>query len=66
MEDRSNKNTGTIQPTNRENKKIQETAYYLAEKNGFKGKSTDYWLEAERQVKGQTGGNVTNIGNKKC
>ncbi len=65
MENFSKKNTNPNQPTNAEIKKIQETAYYLAEKNGFKGNSTYYRLEAERQVKGQAGCNVTNIGNRK-
>lgn len=47
-----------------DNRKISEAAYYLAEKNGFKGSQTDYWLEAERQLKRQTN-QYTNTLNKK-
>ncbi|HSH87741.1 MAG TPA: DUF2934 domain-containing protein [Methylophilus sp.] len=29
---------------------IEETAYYIAEKNGFYGESIEYWLAAEKEV----------------
>lgn len=29
---------------------IEETAYYIAEKNGFYGHSIEYWLAAEKEV----------------
>ncbi|HSI45502.1 MAG TPA: DUF2934 domain-containing protein [Methylophilus sp.] len=29
---------------------IEETAYYIAEKNGFYGQSIEYWLAAEKEV----------------
>jgi hypothetical protein len=29
---------------------IEVSAYYLAEKNGFKGDGQQYWLQAERDV----------------
>jgi hypothetical protein len=32
---------------------IREAAYYRAEKNGFKGDSVKYWLEAEKEVDGR-------------
>jgi hypothetical protein len=30
---------------------IQESAYYIAEKAGFKGDNVQYWLEAEKEIK---------------
>ncbi|WP_235559718.1 MULTISPECIES: DUF2934 domain-containing protein [unclassified Methylophilus] len=29
---------------------IEEAAYYIAEKHGFHGPSTDHWLAAEKQI----------------
>lgn len=29
---------------------VQDAAYYLAEKNGFKGGAMDYWIAAEAQI----------------
>ena len=29
---------------------IRETAYYIAEKNGFNGDSLEHWLAAEREI----------------
>ncbi len=29
---------------------VQEAAYFLAEKNGFAGRSEDYWTAAEAQI----------------
>ena len=29
---------------------VEVSAYYLAEKNGFKGDGQQYWLQAEREV----------------
>ncbi len=40
-------------------RKISETAYFLAEKNGFQGNQVDYWLEAEKQIKNHTTNNGT-------
>jgi len=31
-------------------KMIEVAAYYLAEKKGFSGNSTDYWIAAEREI----------------
>lgn len=30
---------------------IQQTAYFIAEKNSFSGDAVSYWLEAEAQIK---------------
>lgn len=30
---------------------VQDAAYYLAEKNGFKGGAMDYWIAAEAEIK---------------
>ena len=46
-------------------RKISEAAYLLAEKNGFRGSQTDYWLEAERQIKNQQGHTTTTINKKR-
>ncbi|MFA5371100.1 MAG: DUF2934 domain-containing protein [Sideroxydans sp.] len=29
---------------------VQDAAYYLAEKNGFKGGAIDYWVAAEAEI----------------
>lgn len=29
---------------------VQDAAYYLAEKNGFKGGALDYWIAAEAEI----------------
>jgi hypothetical protein len=34
---------------------IEVSAYYLAEKNGFKGDGQQYWLQAEREVEAKLG-----------
>jgi len=31
-------------------KMIEVAAYYLAEKKGFSGNSTDYWIAAEKEI----------------
>ena len=31
-------------------KMIEVAAYYIAEKNGFAGSSTDYWAAAEKEI----------------
>jgi hypothetical protein len=31
-------------------KMIEVAAYYMAEKKGFKGSSTDYWVAAEKEI----------------
>ncbi|KYG65554.1 hypothetical protein AZI86_00290 [Bdellovibrio bacteriovorus] len=38
-----------ISPEQRE-QMIRETAYYLAEKDGFPGKDDQYWQQAEEQI----------------
>jgi len=30
---------------------VQDAAYYLAEKNGFRGSAMDYWIAAEAEIK---------------
>lgn len=32
---------------------IETAAYYIAEKHGFNGPSTDHWLAAEKQIDSQ-------------
>lgn len=32
---------------------IETAAYYIAEKHGFSGPSTDHWLAAEKQIDSQ-------------
>ena len=36
-------------------KKMEEVAYYLAEKDGFRDTPLSYWLEAEKQVRKEVG-----------
>jgi hypothetical protein len=36
-------------------KKIEETAYFLAEKDGFRGSPHHYWVTAEKQVLSKAG-----------
>ena len=37
-------------------KMIELAAYFAAEKNGFKGNSTEYWARAEKEVDAQLSG----------
>jgi len=32
---------------------IQSAAYFIAENDGFQGSSTEYWIQAEREVAGR-------------
>ena len=34
---------------------VEVSAYYLAEKNGFKGDGQQYWLQAEKDVDAKLG-----------
>jgi len=34
-------------------KMIEAAAYYLAEKDGFRGDPTHYWLAAEKEIEGR-------------
>ena len=34
---------------------IQEAAYFIAERNGFKGDACAHWAEAEKQINAQRG-----------
>ncbi len=36
-------------------KMIEMAAYFIAERNGFSGSPSDYWTEAETQIKGMLG-----------
>ncbi len=36
--------------------RIAEAAYFIAEKNGFAGDSTAYWIAAEKQIAAELGG----------
>lgn len=36
-------------------KMIEVAAYYMAEKNGFVGNSTDYWTAAEKEINKKLG-----------
>ena len=36
-------------------KMIEIAAYYIAEKNGFKGSSIDYWIAAEAEITDKIG-----------
>ena len=40
-----------VQPTAEERyRMVQTAAYFIAERDGFAGKSTDYWIAAELQI----------------
>lgn len=44
--------TKKLKPSNEElYHMIQTAAYFIAERNNFKGDSTQYWIEAEAQIK---------------
>ena len=50
--------TPAVQPTAspaQRQKLIEVEAYYLAEKNGFKGEPASYWAEAEKIVSAKLG-----------
>jgi len=34
---------------------VQSAAYFIAEKDGFQGRDTDYWVRAEREIALQLG-----------
>lgn len=34
---------------------VQSAAYFIAEKDGFQGRDTDYWVRAEREISIQLG-----------
>lgn len=46
----------TAKPSPEERYRMVETAaYFIAERHGFQGNSTEHWVEAERQIAGMLG-----------
>ena len=49
------RNAAALSPEQRY-RMVQEAAYFMAEKNGFAGKSEDYWAAAEIQISAELSG----------
>jgi len=45
-----------VKPTPEERyRMVETTAYFIAERNGFQGESTDHWAAAEREIAAKLG-----------